>query len=462
MTREQDALWGLPTLDEGRRRLVGHWLRLAVYALLAAGILSLLLALSRTPGVQGLMPGRDFFRTALVIHVDLSILVWFSACACLLWTLYGSEGPSRWRQLALWLAVAGTLLMSLTPFLGGNRPLMNNYIPVLDHWLFFTSLAMLSAGVALQALHFICCYRPRGPGRVPRFALYLGAWSLLLAVVAVLVAWARLPGHLQGEFYYDLLFWAGGHVLQFFYTLIMLVSLIILARGCGQFLPLGRGLGMTLVALVMAPLATVPLIYLYPVDSDAHLVAFTTLMKYGGLLTLPLGLWLVLGLYAGPVAQPRHRHYRAALLTSAALFAIGGITGYLITGSNTVIPAHYHGSIVGVTLALMGLIYLLLPMLGFPLKNPRMAYLQPYLYGAGQLLHVTALTFSGMLGVQRKVAGSAQGLDNLAEIASMAAMGLGGLLAVAGGVLFLYVVIHAMSGPPAPRPAANLAEGYRT
>jgi cytochrome c oxidase subunit 1 len=37
----------------------------------------------------------------------------------------------------------------------------------------------------------------------------------------------------------------------------------------------------------------------------------------------------------------------------------------MIRGVNVVIPAHYHGSIVGITLAFMGLAYVLLPRLGF-------------------------------------------------------------------------------------------------
>ena len=30
--------------------------------------------LARTPGVNAMLPGVDFFRTALVVHVDLSVL----------------------------------------------------------------------------------------------------------------------------------------------------------------------------------------------------------------------------------------------------------------------------------------------------------------------------------------------------------------------------------------------------
>jgi heme/copper-type cytochrome/quinol oxidase subunit 1 len=108
------------------------------------------------------------------------------------------------------------------------------------------------------------------------------------------------------------------------------------------------------------------------------------------------------------------------------------------------IPAHYHGCIVGVTLALMGLAYHLLPRLGFAAPAGRMAAWQPALYGIGQLMHITGLVWSGGYGVQRKVAGAEQVLRSTGEIAGMGLMGLGGLVAIIGGLLFVVVMLRAM------------------
>ena len=82
------------------RERAGAWILLGVYALLAAGLLSLLLAFARTPVIQDVLPGRDFFHVALVVHVDLSVLVWFMACAGLVWTLFGSTERSRLGAVA--------------------------------------------------------------------------------------------------------------------------------------------------------------------------------------------------------------------------------------------------------------------------------------------------------------------------------------------------------------------------
>jgi heme/copper-type cytochrome/quinol oxidase subunit 1 len=118
-----------------------------------------------------------------------------------------------------------------------------------------------------------------------------------------------------------------------------------------------------------------------------------------------------------------------------------------ISGNNVRIPAHYHGSIVGVTLALMGLVYYLLPRLGYAAPRGRLARLQPMLYGAGQLMHIIGLVWSGGYGVQRKVAGAEQVLRSPGEVASMGLMGLGGLIAIIGGVFFIVVVIRAVRTP---------------
>ena len=69
---------------------------------------------------------------------------------------------------------------------------------------------------------------------------------------------------------------------------------------------------------------------------------------------------------------------------------------------------------------------------------------QPYLYGIGQLMHIIGLMWSGGYGVQRKVAGTEQVLRSTGEIMGMGLMGLGGLVAILGGLSFLVVVGSAM------------------
>ena len=72
---------------DSRRWLAIAWLWLGIMALLGSGVFSVLLVLSRTPYIQDVFPWIDFFRTALVVHVDLSVLVWFLAFGGVLWSL---------------------------------------------------------------------------------------------------------------------------------------------------------------------------------------------------------------------------------------------------------------------------------------------------------------------------------------------------------------------------------------
>lgn len=474
MNRGRAAMEALPAGIEARgRTLALGWLWLAVYCLVAAGLMAVLLALSRTPVIQHLIDNPALFRVALVVHVDLSAVIWFFACAGALWSLLIPGPRNRWDTAALAAMALGTLMITAAPFMGVAKPLMNNYVPVLRHPWFFAGLAIAAGGLAVQAVRFLQTYAVARSEEAPvtamlRLAMALTAGVFLMALVCVAVSWWRMPAHAGGEMYYELLFWGGGHVLQFAYTLMLMAAWLALAFGAGRRCALGWRTLRRLFVLVGLPLLAVPWLYAGDLDRPAHVQGFTELMRWGGLASLPLGLlalWLVMprakpGGMAGAGEVEEHRRLRGAALCSMALFAAGGLLGFLIRGSNTMVPAHYHGSIVAVTLALMGLIYYLLPRLGRPISAVRTAQWQPWIYAAGQLMHVAGLAWCGGYGVQRKVAGAAQGLDSVAETAGMALMGLGGLVSVVGGVMFLAVAAGALAGYPGWRRGALAAPGW--
>jgi hypothetical protein len=64
---ERVAEFALPVPGDMRRRLAAGWLLLALAALVASGLFSILLVLARTPGLQQMFPVADFFRVALVV-----------------------------------------------------------------------------------------------------------------------------------------------------------------------------------------------------------------------------------------------------------------------------------------------------------------------------------------------------------------------------------------------------------
>ena len=445
-----DNHFSLDVPEVPARRLATGWLMLALASLVIGGLFTLLIVMSRTPGIQDIFPWVDFFHTALVVHVDLTVLVWFLSFAGVLWSL-NSSGECRscgWGPL--WLCIAGTVIISLAPFTGAGNPLMNNYVPVLQDPFFFLGLAIFGFGFTAQVLHGLFFSHPVGANMSAsgalRFGLLTALIIALLAILALVASWYGMPGTAEGETYYELLFWGGGHTIQFTHVQLMLVVWLWLASASGVKLNLTPRTALILFALGLAPALFTPYIYLaYEVGSANHMIGLTWLMQYGGgLAALPFGLIIVLALVSAGRVPDEAKAERAALLFSILLFGTGGVIGYMISGSNVTIPAHYHGSIVAVTLAYMGITYHILPQLGFRKPTGKMVNLQPVIYGSGQLMHVLGLAWSGGYGVQRKTAGSEQGLDNIGEIVGMGVMGLGGLIAIIGGVLFLVIVFKAM------------------
>jgi hypothetical protein len=452
--RGEAARYVLPIPQDARRSLAAGWLVLALVSLAASGILSVLLVLSRAPGVKDVFPLVDFFYVALVAHVDLSVLVWFLAFAGVLWSLNSTPRAIAGGWAALALALAGTAVIALSPFAGAGRPVMSNYIPVLDEPVFLSGLAVFSVGIALAFARGMLAVPKVGAQLDGTGALRFGLNTSLVSVGVALLAfgWSfwELPHGLEAKGYYELAFWGGGHVLQFTWTLLMFVAWLWLAEEAGAPLPLTPRTAALLFGIGLASVFLTPLIYLaWEVGSVEHHRMLTWLMRFGGgLAILPFALALVAGLARAPRAAAEERVLRAALLASLLLFGAGGLIGLMISGSNVKIPAHYHGSIVGVTLAFMGLTYHLLPKLGFSAASMRWAVPQLWLYAGGQSLHVLGLMWSGGYGVQRKVAGAAQVLRSTEEIVAMGVMGLGGLIAVIGGTLFLVLAIGAVLRRP--------------
>ncbi|MDZ7751018.1 MAG: cbb3-type cytochrome c oxidase subunit I [Gammaproteobacteria bacterium] len=432
------------------RRLTIGWLSLALGSLVLGGLLTLVIVLSRTPYIQDVFPWTDLFHTALVVHVDLTVLVWFLAVAGMFWSLNSRPACAAWGWVALVLATAGALTLTAAPFVGTGEPLMVNYIPVLDDPVFFTGLILFTAGFVLLVGRSLVFSHPIGARISGPGALRFGLFSSLIAAVVALSAFAAsylgLPEGIHGERYFELLFWGGGHTLQFVHIQLMLVAWLWLATATGITSRLTPRVVLVLFAVGLIPVLLTPLAYLnFPVDSPSHQHTMTWLMRYGGgLAAVPIGLVILFNLVQSMGRPHQWRPERAALFSSMVLFGAGGLVAFMIQGSDVTVPAHYHGSIVAVTLAYMGMTYHLLPRLGFARPSGRAATLQPWLYGGGQLLHVIGLAWSGGYGVQRKTAGEAQMLDAVEKIAGMGLMGLGGLIAVSGGVLFLVLTLGAM------------------
>lgn len=437
----------LPVPDDNACRLVTGWLSLGLAALVVGGLYTVLIVLSRTPFFQEIIPWVDFFRTALVVHVNLTVLVWFLAFAGVLWNYTSSARCRRCGWAALALCAIGMAVIIIAPFTGEGRPLMNNYVPVLQNPVFFAGLILFGAGFGLQVIRacltaFDSDNQSSGETAL-RFGLFVAVVASLFAIVALILSWFGIDAGFEGHAFYDRLFWGGGHIIQFSHTQLLLVAWLWLATVSGARLRLSPRAALFLFILGLQPVLAAPVVYIvFDVSSGNHLFWFIQLMKYGGALAaVPIGLAVVLAIAERWRPAPGFEVERNALVFSLLLFGVGGGIGFMISGSTVTVPAHYHGSIVGITIAFMGLAYHLLPRLGFRKVEGRAARWQPGIYGSGQLLHIVGLAWSGGYAVARKSTEAERGFE---QIAGMGLMGFGGLVSIVGGVMFLVLVYLAM------------------
>jgi heme/copper-type cytochrome/quinol oxidase subunit 1 len=138
-----------------------------------------------------------------------------------------------------------------------------------------------------------------------------------------------------------------------------------------------------------------------------------------------------------------------AFLASGGLTLTGFVLGALIRGSSTLVPAHYHANIGAVTCAFMAVTPLVFAGLGArPVvgRVGRAMRWQPVLYGLGQFVFASGFALAGAHGQARKTYATEQHMRSALEWFGLTVMGVGGLVAVAAGVLFLTWALRAWGG----------------
>lgn len=429
----------------------GRWLGLAIGSLVLAGILSLLLVVARMPPFDRLVTDPLFFRRCLVVHVDLSIVVWFFAfAAALLFALPARGASGRVARASAFVSASGVTLMVLAAGASGSRPVLSNYVPMIDHPVFSVGLIAFGVGVVASFLDTRLLPGSRGGGTflsVPDAAvpgLRATAIALLLAALTFAASWATRPDGLVADTLFELANWGGGHVLQLATTCAMLSVWLILLAGALGHSPISRRVASALFALLVLPWLAAPVLAARGIQDAGVHDAFTSLMRFA--IFPVVAVFIVLCARAVIREKPRRDPRVLAFAVSATLAVAGAVLGALIRGSTTMVPAHYHASIGAVTVAFMGVTYPMLEGLGYGFSSSRMqraARVQPAIYGVGQMVFAIGFGFAGAHGMARKAYGHEQQARSAAETAGMVVMGLGGLVAIAGGLLFLTIVIAA-------------------
>lgn len=432
-------------------RAARSWFLFAIGSLVLAGLLSLTLVVGRLPFLGWLFTDPLFFKRALVVHVDLAMVLWFQAgTAAFLGLALGARLNRRLTALALALGLTGVLGLLAGALMPGAQPILANYIPVIDHPVFVVGLVCWFAGSGLFFATALAT--PVDPASAlpddTVTALRAAAAANLIATATLAIAWRTTLDGLPAIGYYELVAWGGGHVLQVANFAAMLgLWLLLLHRWSGHAV-LSPAASRWLVTALVLPCLAVPLIALGGTSSTGYTQGATELMRWT---IFPVGL-IVLGLSLRHVV--RHRATSAPLTGdrriigfagSAALTVLGFILGAFIRGSTTLVPGHYHCAIGAVTIALMAAAYefcgLVSP--GAALAPAlRWARLQLLLFGGGQAVFGLGFALAGAYGLGRKQYGAEQHVRSLGEYLGLGVMGVGGLVAVAGGLFFLSVMLR--------------------
>lgn len=446
----------------GGRIWLIRWAVLALIVLGTAGLFALPLAFGRAPGLSDHFPWFvENFHRFLVLHVDYSFVVFFlcifAAVAHI--TAYRLSGGAPknviLQYIAFRMAVVAVAGMFIPVFLmPEGEPVMSNYVPVLTSPLFYLSLVVLAASMALMAMYVLINLLRRttsaasghGPGiDVLSLAGIAAALIYLLALSYFLYAWSLLDGQPVTHQFNEELFWAGGHVLQFLNVVLLAGAWYAVGAAVLNRTPFSPIAAVLAIALVTFAAFTTPLFFIiFEAFSADWLMAFTDAQYAFAPATLVVAVPMIISVLKvtdKPWTNPGY----ATLILSPIVFGIGGVMGLFVDGQDTRTPAHYHSVIAGVTLAFMALFYVVfIPLLKRRILYPRLSLASVWLFGVGQALASSGLFIAGGHGAARKTAGAAQELTEFSAKLGMGLNGGAGLLAIIGGALFVWVTATAL------------------
>lgn len=461
---------------ETENKLAISWLKNGIWALALAGFYSIVLVILRTPQLSQIISDKSVFKSSLVIHVNLSVLAWLLSITCIIWS-YGSR-RLYFSNIFSKLALAGIALMTISPLIGHSNPIMNNYVPILENvWfiiglsLFGSSILYFSILVFINSFHDFSLKEEKYTAQIlpvvklTSSLMYIMVWGCFALSYKEVMALSNIFP-IEIDYYYELLFWSGGHLLQFIYTqIVMFVWLVLAELWIGKRLIYYKVYSSLFIINFILSLFVFYGHLAYQMPEYEFTAFFTKHMQYcGGIAPTLLMAVLIIEIFKFTRIKNNLTFAAIAFMASILVFFAGGLIGVLISGINLSIPAHYHGSIVGISIGFLGFAYIFcfrdsvfatpdqtlskkLFTFSLSLKQPiygsnslscysKWPNIQLIIITFGQLLHIAGLALAGGYGILRK---NPNGEIALAAKFYMGMLGGGGLIAIIGGLMFVYI-----------------------
>jgi cytochrome c oxidase subunit 1 len=482
----------------------------AAVALLVAGVLALGVILTRWQEVH-LLPA-DLFYQVLTGHGLNALIFWmiffemailYFASSTLLRTRIAAP---RWAWAGFALMLIGAVMNNVAVLQGNSSVMMTSYAPMQAAPHFYLGLILFAVGALIGCFVFlgtlvIAKDNNTYEGSIP--LVTFGALTACIIAVFTIASGAIILvptflwsigyiNHIDAEMY-RVIWWAMGHSSQQINVAAhvsiwyLIVGILFGARPMSEKVSRGA----FLLYILFLQLASAHHILVDPGISSEWKIFNTSYAMYLAVLasmihglTVPGSMevaqrakGLTKGLFEWLRKAPWGNPVFSGFFFSLIIFGfIGGITGVvmgteqinLIIHNTIYVPAHFHATVaVGSTLAFMALTYLLIPVLfRRALFLPWVAKMQPYVFSAGMTLMILFMLGAGTLGVSRRhwdmdFTGAALSFEYPGTAYTMMAIaGIGGVLGVLGGAMYLVVTVGSLLFGKKLDAAAGLLQSF--
>ena len=463
----------------------------AVVALLVGGLLAIGVVLTRWPAVHWL--AADTFYMVLTAHgIDMLIfwiiffevaVLYFASSTLLRCRL--ATPKIAWAAYALMLV--GAVMNNVSVFKGDSSVMMTSYVPMMAHWSFYLGLILFAVGALIACFIFfgtlVVAKREKTyEGSVPLVtfgaitAAIIAVFTISSGAIILIPTFLLSVGVIDqvDPLIYRTIWWAFGHSSQQINVAAHISIWYAVAAIAFGAKPMSERVsrGAFLLYILFLQLASAHHLLADPGISTEWKVVNTSYFMYFAVLASMIHALSIPG--AMEVAQ-RARGYNKGLFewlrkapwgnpTFSGVFIalvgfgfLGGITGVMMGTEqlnllihNTIyVPGHFHATVViGTTLTFMALTYFLIPVLfQREMIAPGLAKIQPYLFGFSMYFFCLVMMGAGTLGVSRRhwdMAFSGHALAYEwpgAAYLMMGLVGISGIVAIAGGAIFVYVTV---------------------
>jgi cytochrome c oxidase subunit 1 len=469
-------------------------------SLLIAGLLGLGVILTRWQEVH-LLPA-DVFYQVLTGHGINALIFWiiffemailYFASSTLLRTRLAAP---RWAWAGFALMIIGMVMNNIAVLQGNSSVMMTSYAPMQAEPHFYLGLILFAVGALIGCFVFLGTLVIAKDDRTYELtACIIAIFTIACGAIILVPTFLWSIGYINhiDAAMYRVIWWGLGHssqqinVAAHVSVWYLIVGVLFNAR------PMSEKVSRSafLLYILFLQLASAHHILVDPGISSEWKVFNTSYAMYLAVLasmvhglTVPGSMEVAQrakgytkGMFEWLRKAPWGNPVFSGFFFSLIIFGfIGGITGVVmgteqinIIIHNTIyVPAHFHATVaVGTTLTFMALTYLLIPVLfRRALFLPWVAKWQPYVFSAGMTLMILFMLGAGTLGVSRRhwdmdFTGAMLGFEYPGTAYTMMAVaGIGGVLGVLGGAMYLVVTVGSLLFGKKLDESAGLFQGF--